>query len=211
MVEQTAAVGTLSQQQFTCEAASLVEKAKALGEPWTLVEAADQPAYLKRLVSVRSAVRPATDELPVSDGVVDVEEEPNDGATLHSDPLSEITLEVHAIYSKTWQCPVLYFSAWSANTGTPVSLDGLKNAVRDGLPDLDLTARTAYHMPFIAQQDHPVLGTPFYSIHPCETAMLMAEMLSNTDAADGRYLLLWLSLVGTIFHPIALVHSSYFN
>ncbi|KAJ3173159.1 E2-like conjugating enzyme atg10 [Geranomyces variabilis] len=211
MVAEAAAVGTLSLYQFTSEVASLEEKAKALGEPWMLIECANQPAYLKRLVNVRPTFQPAIDEEAVLEGSVDLEQEPEDSATLHSGSPTEITLEIHVVYSKTWRCPVLYFNAWNADTGTPVCFDALKNSVRDSLPNVDLTTRTAYNMPVITQQDHPVLGTPFYSIHPCETATLMAEMLSNTDAADGRYLLLWLSLVGTIFHPIALVHSAYFR
>jgi hypothetical protein len=34
-------------------------------------------------------------------------------------------------------------------------------------------------------QDHPFLGLPFFMIHPCNTATLMARAFSDVDDTDG--------------------------
>ncbi|XP_070194566.1 ubiquitin-like-conjugating enzyme ATG10 isoform X5 [Littorina saxatilis] len=48
----------------------------------------------------------------------------------------------------------------------------------------------------ITQQEHPYLGTPFFTLHPCHTASLMSQV---PDATDTRYYLIkWLSSVGPV-------------
>lgn len=57
----------------------------------------------------------------------------------------------------------------------------------------------------ISQQDHPVLNTPYFYMHPCETVPLMETILQSnsipTTAGDGpsylkHYIMTWLSLTG---------------
>ena len=48
----------------------------------------------------------------------------------------------------------------------------------------------------MTQQEHPVLGTPFYALHGCETAGLMAAT-GHRESQPG-YVLGWLSLVGPL-------------
>jgi flavin reductase (DIM6/NTAB) family NADH-FMN oxidoreductase RutF len=44
--------------------------------------------------------------------------------------------------------------------------------------------------------DHPVLGRPFFQLHPCHTADLMAEVMGA--GAGGNYVRTWLSLLGPV-------------
>jgi ubiquitin-like-conjugating enzyme ATG10 len=57
----------------------------------------------------------------------------------------------------------------------------------------------------ISQQDHPVLNTPYFYMHPCETVPLMETILQSnsntTTAGDGpsyleSYIVTWLSFTG---------------
>lgn len=40
------------------------------------------------------------------------------------------------------------------------------------------------NFPLLSQGDHPVLGTPAWYLHPCETSVAVAELLDA--AADGK-------------------------
>ena len=66
------------------------------------------------------------------------------------------------------------------------------------------------HLPAVTQVEHPdVLGLMCYSLHPCETAATLAEVLSTnrstSDATDVphspfKILQAWFMLVSTIVH-----------
>lgn len=59
-----------------------------------------------------------------------------------------------------------------------------------------VNAAVATQSPAVTQQEHPVLGTPFYALHGCETAGLMFAMGHCED--DPGYVLGWLSLVAPL-------------
>ncbi|TPX66289.1 hypothetical protein SpCBS45565_g04570 [Spizellomyces sp. 'palustris'] len=118
-----------------------------------------------------------------------------------------ITLEFHVIYSTTYACPVLYFYGHTS-AGTGLSLEDIRQTVNGHMPDLDGEKRTEYDMPVVSQKDHPILGNPFYFIHPCHTADVTAEMLEACDS-DANYFVFWLSLVGQLFAPLRLVEVGY--
>ena len=56
-----------------------------------------------------------------------------------------------------------------------------------------------------------LLGTPFYFVHPCETAALMRDAMSVSAApAPCKHLLSWLSTMGPavgVVVPVALAHA----
>jgi len=59
----------------------------------------------------------------------------------------------------------------------------------------------------ISQGEHPVLGVPYYFVHPCNTAALMALLCvprpdEDSAAADTRrnFVLNWLSWVSPLFN-----------
>ena len=53
----------------------------------------------------------------------------------------------------------------------------------------------------VTQADHPVLGIPFFQVHPCETKTLMKELFdtSREEVQDpAKYLLSWMSVMGNL-------------
>lgn len=58
-----------------------------------------------------------------------------------------------------------------------------------------LKSSTLMQQGSISQQEHPILGLPFYYIHPCDTASLMSQVdLSNIN----YYIMSWLSFFGPL-------------
>lgn len=48
-------------------------------------------------------------------------------------------------------------------------------------------------------QEHPLLGVPFFMLHPCHTSRLMSQVRRDLDATKrADYLLTWLSSVGPV-------------
>ncbi|KAJ3322402.1 E2-like conjugating enzyme atg10 [Boothiomyces sp. JEL0866] len=65
--------------------------------------------------------------------------------------------DLHIVESRIWKCPVLYFRIQDLS-GSPVSPFKFKE------------------IEFISQEEHPVLGMPFYFIHPCQSSLLIKEL-----------------------------------
>ncbi|XP_069818971.1 ubiquitin-like-conjugating enzyme ATG10 [Dendropsophus ebraccatus] len=107
-------------------------------------------------------------------------------------PSEVIHYEYHVLYSISHQAPVLYFRA-SFLDGTPLTLDAIWNRVHDSYKPRLL------HGPWetITQQEHPILGQPFFVLHPCRTNEFMSCIRGNTDR-DGNYITSWLSTVGPV-------------
>lgn len=120
-----------------------------------------------------------------------------------------VLLELHIVFHATYRTPALYFRA-AAVDGTPVSSDRVLRGVH--------FAGRGSHTPVVASVElHPVLGTPYSLLHPCETAAAMELLLaqvagpetsssssssrSSSPSDDGSeeatptYLASWLSLV----------------
>jgi ubiquitin-like-conjugating enzyme ATG10 len=48
-------------------------------------------------------------------------------------------------------------------------------------------------------QDHPILGTPFYFIHPCRTADLLKDIQAENNRISAQELLqVWIGLAGGV-------------
>nr|XP_023473823.1 ubiquitin-like-conjugating enzyme ATG10 isoform X2 [Equus caballus] len=52
----------------------------------------------------------------------------------------------------------------------------------------------------ISQQEHPILGQPFFVLHPCKTNEFMTPVLKNSRKINRNvnYITSWLSLVGPV-------------
>uniref|UniRef100_A0A8C3PJ82 Ubiquitin-like-conjugating enzyme ATG10 n=1 Tax=Calidris pygmaea TaxID=425635 RepID=A0A8C3PJ82_9CHAR len=52
----------------------------------------------------------------------------------------------------------------------------------------------------ITQQEHPLLGQPFFVLHPCRTNEFMSSLLTSTRKHNRHtnYIILWLSTVGPV-------------
>ncbi|XP_040277439.1 ubiquitin-like-conjugating enzyme ATG10 [Bufo bufo] len=103
-----------------------------------------------------------------------------------------IHYEYHVLYSISYQAPVLYFRA-SFLDGRPLTLDAIWERVHDSYKPRLL------HGPWetITQQEHPILGQPFFVLHPCRTNDFMSSLQGSTSR-EGNYITTWLSTVGPV-------------
>ncbi|KAK2510715.1 Atg10, partial [Columba guinea] len=106
-----------------------------------------------------------------------------------------VRYEYHVLYSSSYQVPVLYFRACFLD-GRPLSLDEIWRSVH-----------TCYQARLlegswdtITQQEHPLLGQPFFVLHPCRTNEFMSSVLTGTRKQNRHmnYIILWLSTVGPV-------------
>ncbi|KAF8443626.1 hypothetical protein BGX38DRAFT_1271836 [Terfezia claveryi] len=126
-------------------------------------------------------------------------------------------IEYHIVLSPVYCVPVLYFNM--AIDSTPASLDDVyQHLVRQSDLSKDVsweeTLRAVGVHGAISQGEHPVLGTPFWFIHPCETAALVenwgtvkTHSIPRLDIDDSHskkgiislqnYLQIWLGMMGS--------------
>ncbi|XP_032331329.1 ubiquitin-like-conjugating enzyme ATG10 isoform X2 [Camelus ferus] len=104
-----------------------------------------------------------------------------------------IKYEYHVLYSCSYQVPVLYFRA-SFLDGRPLTLKDIWEGVHE-----------CYRMRLlqgpwdtITQQEHPILGQPFFVLHPCKTNEFMTPVVKNSRKINRNvnYITSWLSIVG---------------
>lgn len=132
--------------------------------------------------------------------------------------------QIHITYSATYRVPVLYFNGRSTGTsltmsifsitldtvlntdflvGTPFA-DGQLLQIDDIYADIPSEVKKSFSDSHISQGEHPVLGIPFYFVHPCNTAALMALLRVPPDSGpetDRRgFVVDWLSWVSPIFN-----------
>ncbi|NWI53571.1 ATG10 enzyme, partial [Calyptomena viridis] len=106
-----------------------------------------------------------------------------------------IRYEYHVLYSSSYQVPVLYFRACFLD-GRPLTLDEIWRSVhacyqdrlQEGLWDT------------VTQQEHPILGQPFFVLHPCRTNEFISAVLTGPRKHNRHtnYITLWLSTVGPV-------------
>ncbi|XP_046576719.1 ubiquitin-like-conjugating enzyme ATG10 [Haliotis rubra] len=124
----------------------------------------------------------------------DVDVEESDAACLTTTPppsSSVCQFEYHIVYSASYGVPVLYFNAYTQD-GRLLSLDSVWNSVPQHYQDRFQHERWTT----LTQQEHPILGRPFFQLHPCHTADLMSKLIP--ESCSGNYLLSWLSAVGPV-------------
>ncbi|KAM6475302.1 ubiquitin-like-conjugating enzyme ATG10 isoform 2-T4 [Liasis olivaceus] len=113
----------------------------------------------------------------VNDGptFTSVEEGLDDSQEAEVSEASEvIRYEYHVLYSCSYQAPVLYFRACFLD-GKPLTLDEIWKSVHECYRD------RLWQGPWdtITQQEHPLLGQPFFVLHPCRTNEFMSSILSG--------------------------------
>jgi hypothetical protein len=120
------------------------------------------------------------------------EDDPAAIVSVCDQPEHTLVYEWHVCYRAAFQAPALYFRIAELD-GTPVTTDVV-------LPPDCSVPRSA-----ITQAPHPVLETPFWHIHPCETAQAMAVPVlqlergnagaSHCDAQlQSNYVAIWLTM-----------------
>lgn len=103
--------------------------------------------------------------------------------------------EYHVLYSCSYQVPVLYFRA-SFLDGRPLALEDIWEGVHECYKPRLLQGP----WDTITQQEHPILGQPFFVLHPCKTNEFMTAVLKNSQKINRNvnYITSWLSLVGPV-------------
>uniref|UniRef100_A0A673VG83 Ubiquitin-like-conjugating enzyme ATG10 n=1 Tax=Suricata suricatta TaxID=37032 RepID=A0A673VG83_SURSU len=106
-----------------------------------------------------------------------------------------IKYEYHVLYSCSYQVPVLYFRA-SFLDGRPLALKD----VWEGIHECYKTQLLQEPWDTITQQEHPILGQPFFVLHPCKTNEFMTPVLKNSQKINRsvNYITSWLSIVGPV-------------
>jgi len=190
---------SLSWSEFKEQASVFLSSTITHGDDWEWSQVSERPGYgylAKKRVAPKVVDHPFTtilnpiplsegeeeedesDEIPGLDDVIDMDD---DQATLQHDPKINSNLYIfdyHIVYSTTYQQPVLYFNAFKP--------DGKLLTHNEILYTLQISPGSENH-PFISQKEHPVLGIPFYHIHPCETSKLMKEILISKPTPDFDY------------------------
>nr|XP_044990382.1 ubiquitin-like-conjugating enzyme ATG10 isoform X3 [Jaculus jaculus]XP_044990383.1 ubiquitin-like-conjugating enzyme ATG10 isoform X3 [Jaculus jaculus] len=106
-----------------------------------------------------------------------------------------VKYEYHVLYSCSHQAPVLYFRA-SFSDGRPLALKD----VWEGVHECYRARLLQGPWDTITQQEHPILGQPFFVLHPCKTNEFMTPMLKNSQkiSRNVNYVTSWLSIVGPV-------------
>lgn len=99
-----------------------------------------------------------------------------------------ITLVFHIIYSESYSVPVLYINI-SRSNGSIFKYGEVYNFF-----NLIETDRNQELGIVLTQQEHPILFTPFYFMHPCKTSQWM-DQTSLGSNANLNFTLKWLSFV----------------
>ncbi|XP_067425063.1 ubiquitin-like-conjugating enzyme ATG10 isoform X2 [Emydura macquarii macquarii] len=106
-----------------------------------------------------------------------------------------IRYEYHVLHSSSYQVPVLYFRACFLD-GRPLTLD----EIWEGIHECYRARLLQGPWDTITQQEHPLLGQPFFVLHPCRTNEFMAPVLANSrrEKRNINYITSWLSIVGPV-------------
>ncbi|KAM5300271.1 ubiquitin-like-conjugating enzyme ATG10 [Ctenodactylus gundi] len=106
-----------------------------------------------------------------------------------------VKYEYHVLYSCSYHVPVLYFRA-SFLDGRPLTL----KEIWEGVHECYKTRLLQGPWDTITQQEHPVLGQPFFVLHPCKTREFMAPVVKSSQRAhrSANYITSWLSIVGPV-------------
>ncbi|NXK68500.1 ATG10 enzyme, partial [Sylvietta virens] len=106
-----------------------------------------------------------------------------------------VRYEYHVLFSSSYQVPVLYFRACFLD-GRPLTLDEIWGSVHASYQD------RLQERPWdtITQQEHPILGQPFFVLHPCRTNEFISAVLGDSQEHHRHinYIILWLSTVGPV-------------
>ncbi|XP_074506215.1 ubiquitin-like-conjugating enzyme ATG10 [Sebastes fasciatus] len=129
-------------------------------------------------------------------GDIDDEAGEDDGVCTVSEGSSQVLqYEYHILHSCSYSTPVLYFRAVTQE-GRSLSLEEVWSSVhpnfRHRLQNSPLNT--------ITLQEHPLLGQPFFMLHPCRTEEFMRPVMqaAQDQHRTVNYVLSWLSVVGPV-------------
>lgn len=125
----------------------------------------------------------------------DMDEEDDGSCTLTNSSSLVLQYEYHIVYSCSYGAPVLYFRAFTLE-GRSLTLEEMWSTIH---PNYRLHLQNC-PLNAISQQEHPLLGQPFFYLHPCRTEEFMGPVLQTAQdqGSPVNYVLSWLSVVGPV-------------
>lgn len=205
----------LTFEQFITQATKFCAWSTQIGDDWRLIQQLDTCRQTINFLSKQSHVQISmnnsldidTDlELEITDGIYnqglsgfqEVDEIKdsnlvvNSSASQNNDSVCSVLY--HVIYSESYSVPVLYINAQYQDGRMLVH-----NEIEKLGSPLHRNAIVSQLWSTLTQTEHPIYQTPFYMLHPCKTASMMAEVLPRTsdkNLCNKQYLIQWLSSVG---------------
>ncbi|XP_064109753.1 ubiquitin-like-conjugating enzyme ATG10 [Macrobrachium nipponense] len=124
--------------------------------------------------------------------------EPDDPSCFYEyQQCDSITYDYHVVYSISHSVPVLYFNAWYM-TGNSLKLEDIWSRIPTQFKEQVMLRKWES----LTQHDHPVLGVPYFQLHPCNTMKLMSQLKFENEPSlelkGKKYILSWLSMFGPI-------------
>ncbi|KAK1800884.1 hypothetical protein P4O66_006067 [Electrophorus voltai] len=193
----------LDQKTFYLCCQLFLHHSSVLGDGWSWREVKGVEGYMKKTVLVPGRLgsllsqhgQHKTEEY--IDIVTEEDQVDNvDGGTCSvCESQAVVHYEYHVLYSCSYQAPVLYFRA-SSMDGRPLSLEEVWNNVHPNYRERLLQGP----WDTLTQQEHPLLGQPFFMLHPCRTEEFIRPILQMAHSEKRRvnYILAWLSVVGPV-------------
>nr|XP_022315748.1 ubiquitin-like-conjugating enzyme ATG10 isoform X1 [Crassostrea virginica] len=197
------AAGSISEDEFWNSIISFLTLSSKIDRKWMIIDTQNGARYVKKTEIIKDTENkehPASpmDNAHIRNNEVEVFKlskiEDEDSAVFQGEESldqSILTWEYHILYSQSFSVPVLYFNVHTQN-GKLLSLDEIWKKV----PETYQERLSEDRWTFISQQEHPVLGCPYFYLHPCHTA----ELMKNTPAVTDKrhYIVAWLSAVGPV-------------
>jgi len=205
--------GTLSWESFARGGQHILRVSNAIGDRWQFRGTWDEycGGYL-----VKRMEEPIAGSLILADAAADVNDaddasdageadclqiatsaqvEQDDGCVA-IDQLDDFYIkELHIVYSMAHNVPVLFLKVWKRD-GSCLPVDYLWKGFTTILrADDDALNR----LRTLTQQEHPFLGEPWYFLHPCHTADLMANIGFSAATPAEEYMASWMSTLLPLF------------
>ncbi|XP_046840484.1 ubiquitin-like-conjugating enzyme ATG10 isoform X2 [Xenia sp. Carnegie-2017] len=190
----------ISWEQFNDAIEKFIDKSELFNLNWSIKNVETQPdvKYLSKRENISMKINNQTKTERIED---ELEEDyknilTDDGVYLGAtgEIPDSVTFEYHVVYSYSYNVPVLYFSAWKQD-GKLLSLEN----IWENVPLVHRDFLKYDKWSFITQQEHPILGRPYFLVHPCHTANLIMQLLMNVPDSKRdnlSYLTTWLTAVG---------------
>lgn len=124
------------------------------------------------------------------------DEDEDDGVCTGSEGSGQVLqYEYHILHSCSYSAPVLYFRVFTQE-GRSLSLEEVWSSVH---PNFRCRLQSS-PLNTITLQEHPLLGQPFFMLHPCRTQEFMRPVLqvAQEQSRPVNYVLSWLSVVGPV-------------
>ncbi|XP_055618390.1 ubiquitin-like-conjugating enzyme ATG10 [Toxorhynchites rutilus septentrionalis] len=174
---------TLTEEQFIAAARQFVRFSDEIQDDWELIETTAGGVYLRKqtIVSTLADVTSAENVIDLDELIVN---DPS-GVVPHPDNKKLYRIEYHVLYSVSFQVPMLHFNAHKSD-GSLLRLEEVWDAFGNIAGD-----DRAQLLQSLTQMEHPILFKPFFALHPCRTA----DILANVGEASND-IVLFLSSYG---------------